>query len=70
MTAIATIRILCEGNPSLGTAFVNGLLAWATVLGGGTAFGAGSMAALFALDSTRVVGRGPPARDSRECRDR
>ena len=54
MTAIATIRILCEANPSLGSAFVNGLLAWATVLGGGTAFGAGVPAALFALDSTRA----------------
>jgi hypothetical protein len=26
MPVIATIRILCEGNPSLGTAVVNGLL--------------------------------------------
>ena len=55
MTAIATIRILCEGNPSLGTAVVNGLLAWATMLGGGTALGAGLLpAALMALDTTRA----------------
>ncbi len=52
MSAIATIRILCETNPSLGTAIVNGLLAWATILGGGTAFCAGLPAALFALDTT------------------
>jgi hypothetical protein len=54
MSTIATIHVLCEGNPSLGSAVVNGLLAWATLLGGGTAFGAGAMAALFALDSTRA----------------
>jgi hypothetical protein len=54
MSAIATIRILCEANPSLGTAIVNGLLAWATILGGGTALGAGVPAALFALDTTRA----------------
>ncbi len=33
MSAPAVIRILCEANPSLGTAVVNGLLAWAGVLG-------------------------------------
>jgi len=49
---IATIHILCEDNPSLGTAIVNGLLAWATVLGGVTAFCSGLPAALFALDTT------------------
>jgi hypothetical protein len=38
MTAIATIRVFCEGNPSLGTAVVNGLLAWAGALGGLTVF--------------------------------
>jgi hypothetical protein len=54
MSTIATIHVLCEGNPSLGTAFVNGLLAWATALGGGTALGAGVPAALFALDATRA----------------
>lgn len=52
MSAIATVRILCEANPSLGTAVVNGLLAWATVLGGITAFCSGLPAALFALDTT------------------
>jgi len=54
MNSIAVIRILCEGNPSLGSAVVNGLLAWATMLGGGTALGAGLLAALMALDSTRA----------------
>jgi hypothetical protein len=54
MSAIATIRILCEANPSLGTAIVNGMLAWATILGGCTAFGAGLLAALMALDTTRA----------------
>ncbi len=52
MSAIAVIRVFCEGNPSLGTAVVNGLLAWATVLGGVTAFCSGLPAALFALDTT------------------
>lgn len=52
MSAIAVIRILCETNPSLGTAVANGLLAWATVLGGVTAFCSGLPAAPFALDAT------------------
>jgi hypothetical protein len=52
MSIPATIHVLCEGNPSVGTAVVNGLLAWATVLGGGTALGAGVPAALVALDAT------------------
>ena len=52
MLVAATIHILCEDNPSLGTRVVNGLLAWATVLGGFTAFCAGLPAALFALDAT------------------
>ncbi len=50
----ATIRVFCESNPSFGTAVVNGLLAWATLLGGGTALGGGLPAALMALDSTRA----------------
>ncbi len=32
----AVIHVFCEADPSLGTAIVNGLLAWATVLGGCT----------------------------------
>jgi hypothetical protein len=48
----AVIRIFCEANPSLGTAVVNGLLAWATTLGGCTAFFSGLPAALLALDTT------------------
>jgi hypothetical protein len=50
----AVIHVFCETNPSLGTAVVNGLLAWATFLGAGTALGAGLMAAPFALDTTRA----------------
>ncbi len=46
MSAIAAIRILCEANPSLGTAIVNGLLAWAGVLGGFTVFFSGLPAAV------------------------
>jgi len=37
MSVTAVIRILCESNPSLGTTVVNGLLAWAGVLGASTA---------------------------------
>ncbi len=50
----AIIHVFCETNPSLETAVVNGLLAWATVLGGCTTFGGGLMAAPFALDTTRA----------------
>jgi hypothetical protein len=46
MSVIATIRVFCEGNPSLGTAAVNGLLAWAAVLGGCTVFCSGLPAAV------------------------
>jgi hypothetical protein len=41
-----TIRILCEANPSFGTVVVNGLLAWATVLGGCTVLFSGLPAAV------------------------
>jgi len=50
----AVIHVLCEAHASLGTAVVNGLIAWATMLGGGTALGAGMLAALLALDTTRA----------------
>lgn len=46
MSAIAVIHILCEANPSLGTALVNGLLAWAGVLGGCTVLCSGAPAAV------------------------
>jgi hypothetical protein len=46
MSTIATIQILCEGHPSLGTAIVNGLLAWAGVLGGLTVLFSGLPAAV------------------------
>lgn len=46
MIEIAVIRILCEANPSLGTAVVSGLLAWAGVLGGATVLFSGLPAAV------------------------
>ena len=46
MYTLVTIRILCEEDPSPGTAVVNGLLAWAGVLGGCTAFSSGLPAAV------------------------
>jgi hypothetical protein len=52
MSTPAVIRILCESNPSFATTVVNGLLAWATTLGGVTAFCSGLPAALVALDTT------------------
>jgi len=52
MSVTATIRVFCEANPSLGSAVVNGLLAWGTVLGASTAFFSGLPAALFARDAT------------------
>ena len=52
MSPNAVIRVFCETDPSFVTTVVNGLLAWATLLGGFTAFCAGLPAALFALDAT------------------
>jgi hypothetical protein len=46
MSTIATIRVFCEANPSLGSAAVNGLLAWAGVLGGFTVLFSGLPAAV------------------------
>jgi hypothetical protein len=46
VTAIATIRILCEADTSLGSAFINGLLAWAAMLGGCTVLFTGLPAAV------------------------
>ncbi len=46
MFVIATIRVFCEANPSLGTAVVNGLLAWAGFLGGATVLCSGLPAAV------------------------
>jgi hypothetical protein len=46
VNAIGVIHVFCEGNPSLGTAVVNGLLAWATVLGGFTMLCSGLPAAV------------------------
>jgi hypothetical protein len=53
MSTIATIRILCGANPSLGTAVVNGLLAWAGVLGGCTVVFSGLPAAVALLIPSR-----------------
>ena len=59
MSAIAVIRILCETNPSLGTAVVNGLLAWGGVLGASTVFFSGLQAAraLFIPSRPRTLAR-------------
>lgn len=58
VTAIATIHVLCETSVSLGTAIVNGLLAWATFLGAGTALEAGLPAAMLLFDDkTRATDR-------------
>jgi hypothetical protein len=46
MHVTAVTHILCEANPSLGTAVVNGLLAWASFLGGCTVFFSGLPAAV------------------------
>jgi hypothetical protein len=42
----ATIRILCEAGTSMGSAIINGLLAWAGVLGGFTVLFSGLPAAV------------------------
>jgi hypothetical protein len=47
---LATIHILCDADPSPGTAIVKGLLAWATALGGFTALGSGLPAAALAFN--------------------
>ena len=52
MDWVAVIHILCQADPSLGTAIVNGLLARGTVLGASTAFFSGLPAALIARDAT------------------
>ena len=46
MSSIATIRVFCETDPSLTTSIVNGLLAWAAMLGGFTVFFSGLPAAV------------------------
>ena len=53
MSLPAVIHILCETNPSLGTAIVNGLLAWATFLGASTVFFSGLPAAIALLIPSR-----------------
>jgi hypothetical protein len=60
MPVTAVIRILCEADPSLGTAVVNGLLAWSGVLGGCTIVFSGLPAAA-ALSSSQA--------DQSPCRD-
>jgi hypothetical protein len=49
----ALIHVLCEGSPSFGTSVVNGLLAWAGVLGGSTALCSGLPAAVALLIPSR-----------------
>jgi hypothetical protein len=46
VTVMGAIHILCETDPSLETAVVNGLLAWAAVLGGCAVFCSGLPAAV------------------------
>jgi uncharacterized membrane protein YgaE (UPF0421/DUF939 family) len=53
MSTIATIHFLCEGHPSLGTAVVNGLLAWACVLGGLTVLCSGLPAVIAVFIPSR-----------------
>jgi hypothetical protein len=42
----AVIHVFCQADPSLGTAVVNGLLAWATILGACTVLFSGLPAAV------------------------
>jgi hypothetical protein len=49
----ATIRILCEADTSLGTSIIDGLLAWAAVLGGCTVFCSGLPAAVAVFIPSR-----------------
>jgi len=53
MSIPAAIRVFCEANPSLGTAAVNGLLAWAATLGGCTVFFSGLPAAVAVFIPSR-----------------
>lgn len=53
MGVLSVIRIFCEQSPSLGTSVVNGLLGWAGVLGGSTAFLSALPAAVFLLIPSR-----------------
>jgi hypothetical protein len=47
---LAAIHVLCDADPSRVTAVINGLIAWATTLGGVTAVGSGLPAAALAFD--------------------
>jgi hypothetical protein len=53
MSVIATLRVFCEDNRSLGSAVVNGLLAWAGVLGGLTVLCSGLPAAVAVFIPSR-----------------
>jgi hypothetical protein len=46
ITVTAVVHVFCTTNPSFATSLANGLLAWATVLGGCTAFFSGLLAAV------------------------
>jgi uncharacterized membrane protein YgaE (UPF0421/DUF939 family) len=46
MSPIATLRVLCETETTLAASVVNGLLAWAAMLGGFTVFFSGLPAAV------------------------
>lgn len=53
MSTIATLRVFCETDPTLATNAVNGLLAWAAMLGGFTVFFSGLPAAVALLIPSR-----------------
>jgi len=46
MSTVATLHVFCENDSTLATSAVNGLLAWAAVLGGCTVFFSGLPAAV------------------------
>lgn len=46
MSTIATLRLLCDTDPTLATSIANGLLAWSALLGGLTVVFSGLPAAV------------------------
>jgi hypothetical protein len=54
MSVIATLRVLCETDPAPATSIVNGLLAWAAVLGSSTVFFSGLPAAVALFIPSRA----------------
>lgn len=54
VSPIATLRVLCETEPTLAASIVNGLLAWVTMLGGFTVFFSGLPAAVALFIPSRA----------------